>query len=160
MPATQSRPAFGDPRLPPNFWSWVMPVLDGCWIWFGCTDKDGYGRFDLPVYARIPGQRATRLPHRLAYSTLVAEIPRHLDCDHLCRQLLCVNPAHIEPVTPTENKRRGIGICSVNAKKNQCHRGHEFTPENTRLCPRKTGSVSRACRTCLRQSNRLRIRTR
>jgi hypothetical protein len=28
------------------------------------------------------------------------------DVDHLCRQRACVNPAHMEPVSPAENVRR------------------------------------------------------
>jgi len=35
-------------------------------------------------------------------------IPDGLTLDHLCRVRHCVNPDHLEPVTQTENRRRGV----------------------------------------------------
>jgi hypothetical protein len=46
-------------------------------------------------------------PHRFAYELLVGPIPAGLVLDHLCRNRLCVNPNHLEPVTNSENPRRG-----------------------------------------------------
>ncbi|MFF4531456.1 HNH endonuclease signature motif containing protein [Streptomyces sp. NPDC001407] len=46
--------------------------------------------------------------HRTAYSLMVGEVPDGLQIDHLCRNALCVNPAHLEPVTPSENIRRAV----------------------------------------------------
>lgn len=34
-------------------------------------------------------------------------IPTNMDLDHLCRNPICVNPDHLEPVTHLENVRRG-----------------------------------------------------
>ncbi|KKK81821.1 hypothetical protein LCGC14_2809600, partial [marine sediment metagenome] len=47
--------------------------------------------------------------HRVAYETLIEPFPQGLQSDHLCRNHPCVNPWHIEPVTATENNRRGLG---------------------------------------------------
>jgi hypothetical protein len=41
------------------------------------------------------------------YEALTGSIPADLQLDHLCRVRNCVNPAHLEPVTPRENVRRG-----------------------------------------------------
>lgn len=72
---------------------------DGCWLWTGVLSYDGYGRFRAD-------NRSTGA-HRFAYEYYVGPIPDGLQIDHLCRVHNCVNPAHLEPVTPAENQRRG-----------------------------------------------------
>jgi hypothetical protein len=72
---------------------------DGCWIWQRSQDGHGYGT------ACLPGQRRVKA-HRMVYEREVGPIPAGLDLDHLCRTPLCVNPAHLEPVTRRENVAR------------------------------------------------------
>jgi hypothetical protein len=113
----------------------------GCWCWIAQTSK-GYGQFRLGprmVYA-----------HRWMYETLVGPIPRGFDIDHLCRNTLCVNPAHLEPVTHAENTRRGVSPAAVNAQRTRCVNGHDFTPENT--YERTNGN--RSCRTCVNEASK------
>lgn len=57
--------------------------------------------------------------HRLVYEYEVGPIPDGLTIDHLCRNTICVNPSHMEPVTNAENARRA-SILLVG----QCYRGH------------------------------------
>lgn len=64
-----------------------------------------------------------RYAHRVIYEWLVGPIPDGYEIDHLCRVTLCVNPDHLEAVTPEENRRR--------AAPTHCAKGHERTPENT-----------------------------
>lgn len=97
----------------------------GCWDWTGKT-LDGYGR--------LTGEYA----HRVSYELFVGPIPDGLELDHLCNRPLCVNPAHLEPVTHDENMRRAA------ERRTHCKRGHEFTPENTYV--RACGA--RQCRRC------------
>jgi len=44
--------------------------------------------------------------HRVAYEMWSGPIPNGLYIDHLCRNTICVNPRHLEPVTARENRRR------------------------------------------------------
>ena len=72
----------------------------GCWLWTGCTNRGGYG------LTKFRGR--TTGAHRAVYRLLVGPIPEGLDLDHLCSVRLCVNPAHLEPVTHAENVRRAM----------------------------------------------------
>jgi HNH endonuclease len=98
----------------------VIEDENGCWIWHGGLGRGGYGMFRPQRPGLSPTevpQRAMRgtatpqpdsvLAHRWAYE-LVAPIPAEYDVDHLCGVPRCVNPRHLEPVTPWENRRRAI----------------------------------------------------
>ena len=122
------------------FWSEVEKTPT-CWMWTGYRQPEGYGRVDAKTQLTPSG---TRLAHRISYELLVGEIPDGLHLDHLCRVPACVNPDHLEPVTPAENTRRGLH----GSLRTACVRGHELTPDNTRI--RKSDN-SRKCRQCARE---------
>jgi hypothetical protein len=118
---------WGDPRLPPKFWLRVVPKRE-CWLWTGATNDQGYGQ------VRWAGR--TQYTHRVTYNTLVgAIILPHLD--HLCKVVACCRPLHLEPVSVSENIRRGYG--------NLCKRGHDLNDPRHGYV-RKTGG--RYCKTC------------
>lgn len=83
------------------FWRKVTKT-DGCWLWTGARA----GRATLQ-YGNTRWSRRVRYAHRVAYELLVGPVPDGLELDHLCRVPLCVNPAHLEAVTRSENVRRG-----------------------------------------------------
>ena len=138
----------------PRFLKFISPEPNtGCWLWSGCLDVNGYGRFS--VGSMKDGTRATRFAHRVAYELFVGEISRGLALDHLCRVPGCVNPYHLEPVTDRVNILRGKGPAAENAKKGHCEHGHAFTPENTVFSTQR-GRQRRHCRRCRILSDRRR----
>jgi hypothetical protein len=143
------RLAHGISSLEERFWARVKKTAT-CWIWQGQRGGD-YGRLQLPERG---GKRSTDMAHRFAYKALVGEIPEGLDLDHLCRNTLCVNPAHLEAVTSEVNVMRGIGVGAKNAAKTHCKHGHPLFGPN--LTPRKgrKGRVARECLICRRARGR------
>lgn len=120
-----------------RFWARVdRRGADDCWPWLAGAVPGGYGRF------HVDGRPVAT--HRFAYELACGPIPDGLQLDHLCRNRICVNPAHLEPVTCRENVRRGIGISAVNARKTSCDHGHPLSGDNLVIvCGRRT---CRACR--------------
>lgn len=127
----------------------VRGAPDECWLWTAAATKRGYGRFWLE------GKRISA--HAAAWLLYRGPISDGLVVDHVaargCRNTLCVNPAHLEPVTQRENVLRGRSPAAKRARQTHCKRGHEFTPENT---GRHHGW--RRCRECHRSAERARHR--
>jgi hypothetical protein len=113
----------------------------GCWLWMSHVDRQGYGRFGH--------KRGWRSAYRASYEAFKGEIPAGLIIDHLCRVPSCVNPDHLEVVTPRTNALRGISFSAINAAKTHCAKGHPFTGDNLHVGP--TGR--RFCRACWRANS-------
>jgi hypothetical protein len=123
-----------DPERKWPFWDRVEKT-ENCWFWKGSHRGAGYGsviRNGRQIYA-----------HRYSFEQSVGLIPEGCHIHHRCGNKLCVRPDHLELVTANEHWRitapppwnRGI---------THCKRGHEFTPETTRI----TSQGSRQCRLC------------
>jgi hypothetical protein len=140
-------PALGDERLPERFWTKVTLTEQGCWTWTASLFRKGYACFAVPL-----GDGAWKRvrAHRHAYLILVGPVSDGLHLDHLCRNRACVNPAHLEPVSPQVNVLRGETPAAANAAKTHCVHGHPFDEANTYRNP----SGSRSCRACQRQYKR------
>ena len=121
----------------------ALPRPDGCWLWLGQVNEDGYGYFAIDGSHKV-------VAHRWGYEQLVAPVDDDLVLDHLCRHRTCCNPAHLEPVTQAENILRGEGHAAVNAAKTHCPAGHPYDGDNLYVTPRG----GRICRTCARVAYR------
>jgi|SRR3989304_1904727 len=119
-----------------RFWSKVSIQLDGCWLWTAGKFSNGYGLFSLGTKPR-----SNALAHRFSYQQLVGKIPEGRDLDHLCRVRHCVNPAHLEAVTRSENLRRG----KKRTLKTHCKYGHALNEGNLYVKDNK-----RHCKICRR----------
>ena len=133
-----------------RFMSMVSPEPNsGCWLWDAGCNAGGYGRcYD---------NRKQWPAHRWIYTKVIGPIPKEFDLDHLCRTPTCVNPAHLEPVTRSENIQRGRTPEVTKARHRaitHCKRGHEFTADNTYWIskPGRYGQqyLCRSCRECRR----------
>jgi hypothetical protein len=135
------------PMLADKMFIWQRSRINletGCVEWTGQAYPNGYG------YIRRGREQTARMAHRAAYETFVGPIPEGLTLDHLCRNRICINPDHLEPVTRGENALRGGGLAIAMANyraRTHCVHGHEFTPENTYVHP---VNRKRACKTCQR----------
>lgn len=108
-----------------------------CILWPGEITHKGYGRF------RCNGRWHSA--HRAAYEQYYGvRIPKGMHIDHLCRNRSCINPLHLEVVTPKENLMRGDTIAARNAAKTHCKRGHPLSGDNLMVLR----SGSRRCRVC------------
>lgn len=130
----------------------------GCWDWLGAIGgMKGYANYGQFVLSAPRGQKRVRIaPYRFIWEWVNDRpMPDGLEPDHTCNNGRCVNPAHIEPVTHSENQRRAYqrgrkrpGVDYVlRARPTQCPHGHEYTEWNTRI--NSQGGI--VCRTCDRQ---------
>ena len=121
-----------------RFFAFVDFADSDCWIWRGTkthAPPRDYGRF-------WDGRRMV-LAHRFAYETFRGCIPEGLVPDHLCRIPACANPWHLEPVTHSENIRRGNNQFR---DKPNCKFGHVLSA--------RTDRTQRHCPVCMRAARR------
>lgn len=76
----------------------------GCHLWLHAKQPFGHGVVGLTPF--LNGARRTMLAHRYAFAVARGFLPDD-PLDHLCRTPSCVNPDHLEPVTPRQNVLRG-----------------------------------------------------
>lgn len=129
----------------------VIKQPDGCWLWAGSVNPQGYGMLMNPErghgQARAVGERRTLLAHRWAWTLKHGEIPAGLYICHHCDVPQCVNPAHLFAGTARDNVQDALvkGRRQLPQKQALCKRGHAI---ETRA------SGVRICRTCHREHQR------
>ena len=112
----------------------------GCWEWVGPRQPNGYGVIAEGLST-----------HRFSYERFKGAIPLGMCVLHSCDNKICVNPEHLFLGTNNDNTQDMMAKGRNHwLNMTHCRRGHEFTPENTRI--NKEGH--RKCRTCVRAAQR------
>lgn len=128
----------------------IVSPITGCYLWQGERNHDGYGQVWI--------ESVRFQVHRLS-----ASIHLGLDLDDRkqlalhkleCKNKDCWNPEHLYIGSISDNAKDSYkaGRIHFNSTKTHCKRGHEYTPENTRML--KSGS--RVCIQCERDRWQLR----
>jgi hypothetical protein len=112
--------------------------IEDCWIWPMSSASHGYGQIGWGIKGE---PRGLVLAHRLSYALFCAPIPEGMTVDHICRNRLCFNPAHLRMLTNAENARdNGMH------RRTHCPQGHAYDDANTHV----DGRGHRKCRACAR----------
>lgn len=80
--------------------SYSRTIQNGCIIWVGSRDKDGYGKICV--------QRISFRVHRVAYFTYYGIDPKELLVCHTCNNPSCVNVEHLYLGNQLQNQQQSI----------------------------------------------------
>lgn len=121
--------------LPQSILSKLDIREDGCWLWQGYRQPNGYGK--------ITYLNQKHYIHRLVYQLLVGKLHVGKVIDHKCEIVNCVNPAHLQQITQRANTLKGASPAAINSRKETCKNGHSISSIIPKLI---SGRYRRRCK--------------
>ena len=128
-----------------RFWSKVsIKAHDECWLFSGCKDQDGYGKFKSSgkMYAA----------HRVAFIIFhgIDKLDSVKDCVlHTCDNPPCVNPSHLWSGDQASNiKDRNLKGRTRNGWTGLCKNGHDMNVIGRRYT---SSGKARGCLKCYKE---------
>lgn len=110
---------------------YIVDPVTKCWIW----QHDRHNKESGGPYGRYNKGGDRRFSHVVFWEREYGPVPPGKELHHLCVEAghgttLCCNPEHLEPVTHTENMRRGkstlLTVAKVQAIKRQLNSGESW----------------------------------
>jgi hypothetical protein len=90
----------------------------GCWLWTGACAADGYPRITIGSL-RDKTKKSVRVNRFVCES--IHGLPVGYHALHKCDNILCINPDHLYPGTPTQNTKD----CIERNRRTQIKRGSQ-----------------------------------
>lgn len=112
---------------------------NGCWVWRGTRDKDGYGVFTIQDQAT--GKQRKLRAHRVAWEfEHLDSAPHNLELCHSCDNPPCCNPAHLAPGTRQKNAMEAVERGRHAAPRGSSHYSSKLTEANVREMRRRAAA--------------------
>lgn len=86
-------------KLPFKLLHRISMQPNGCWLWQGELNRNGYGR--------VWHKGVRHMVHRFVWRWLNKPLSDDQVLDHICRNRNCCNPTHLSPVSNKQNVHRG-----------------------------------------------------
>lgn len=107
-----------------RFWNKVLKKSSSeCWLWTGCTEKKGHGRFR-------DENNKLEMAHRYSYRLHKGHIPSGMCICHSCDNPSCVNPYHLWVGTKGDNNKdrasKGRNVNNRGSKHGQSRLTEEY----------------------------------
>jgi hypothetical protein len=115
-----------------------MKKQNSCWNWQGSL-SGGYSMYSV--------NRTTYHVHKFIFELFMHPVPKGMHLHHKCHNKACVNPWHLEVLSPREHVRKGNNPCGINMRKKFCAHGHPFNGRNVHIYTGR-GWIERRCRKC------------
>lgn len=136
----------------------IEPQESGCWWYSGVPNRKGYAqtRIGWPTTKSV-------LIHHLSWIYYKGDIPKGMVIDHLCHNPFeceggntcihrrCVNPNHLQLVTPQENNSKTVRVLKY---RTHCKNGHSLE-NNIISFQNRPGNY---CHTCRKETSKMNAR--
>lgn len=108
--------------------SYIPEPMSGCWLWIGSIRGSSTKKAANELkYGCMWANGRAIVAHRFSYSIHLSDPNPKNHIHHKCENTLCVNPSHLQEVTPAEHVLLTKGCAGyMAAHATHCSQGHEL----------------------------------